>query len=186
MLSSDTTPSLRYTCAVSDDADLVDRSRDGDEAAFEALVRRHHASLVRIARLYVASEATAEEVAQETWIAVLNGLDRFEGRSSFRTWCVRILMNIARRRGSHDAKVIPFSSTTRLADDPYDGAVDSALLKPGDDPVQPLHWAAYPRRWEIPPDDQATYVELVAELRVALDDLSPAQREVVTLRDVLG
>ena len=164
---------------------LIDEVRAGSEDAWAALIRLHHQALVRLARMYVASDATAAEVAQETWLAVLDGLDRFEGRSSFKTWLYRILVNKARRRGTRDSKQIPFSSTMRLADDPYDGAVDPSRLKPGDDPVEPLHWATPPSAWTLP-ESHAMNSELRQVLDEAIESLSPSQREVITMRDVLG
>src|SRR5919197_2262764 len=89
---------------------LLDALRAGDEGAFAALVREYHASLVRVARTYVSTLAAAEEVAQETWVGVLNGLDRFEGRSSLRTWIFRILTNIAKTRAQRDRRTVPFSA----------------------------------------------------------------------------
>ena len=89
---------------------LLDALRNGDEKAFAQLVGEYHASLVRVARIYVSTRASAEEVVQETWLAVLNGLDRFEGRSSLRTWIFRILTNIAKTRGQRDARAVPFSA----------------------------------------------------------------------------
>jgi RNA polymerase sigma-70 factor, ECF subfamily len=93
-----------------DDEQLLLALRRRDEQAFAALVDRYHARLVRLARLFVANEAVAEEVVQETWIGVLQGIDRFEGRSSFRTWLFRILTNQAKRRGQREARSLPFAA----------------------------------------------------------------------------
>src|SRR5215470_2211665 len=92
---------------------VVDALRRGDEEAFMTLVRRYGAQMLRVARMYVASDAAAEDVVQETWLAVLNGIERFEGRSSLRTWLFRILVNRARTRGVRDARSTPFSSLGR-------------------------------------------------------------------------
>jgi RNA polymerase sigma-70 factor (ECF subfamily) len=92
------------------EAEIVDALRRGDEAAFAALVDRHHAALIRVARLYVASEAAAEEVAQETWLGVLRGLERFQGRCSLKAWIFSILANTARSRGARDRRMLPMSS----------------------------------------------------------------------------
>lgn len=165
---------------------LLDGVRANDVTACEMLVRRHHRSLVRLARLYVSNDATAADVAQDTWLAALAGLDRFEGRSSFRTWLYRILVNQARKRGTRDARQIPFSSTTRLVDDPYPGAVDPDRLKPGSDLVEPLHWRTFPSSWESTPEKQALSTELRHALDAAITTLSPAQQEVITLIDILG
>ena len=93
-----------------DEALLVAALRQGDEAAFMTLVDQYHASLVRLAQLYVQNREQAEEVAQEAWLGVLRGIERFEGRSSLRTWLFRILTNIAKTRGQREARSIPFSA----------------------------------------------------------------------------
>src|SRR5262245_45194275 len=95
------------------DAELVTRLRSGDEAAYVEVVRRYHASLVRVASAHVRSAALAEEIAQDAWVAVLNGLARFEGRSSFRTWLFTITANLAKTRGVREARVLPFSALAR-------------------------------------------------------------------------
>src|SRR5919202_4390559 len=100
-----------------DDEELGERARGGDEAAFATLVRRHTPALLRLARMYVASQAVAEEVVQETWLGVLRGLERFEGRSSFRTWLYRILVNRAKTRGVREHRSVPFASVGSAAGD---------------------------------------------------------------------
>src|SRR5205814_205611 len=121
-----------------DDAALVDRLRAGDEAAFAELVRLYHPSLLRFARLFVSSPAVAEDVVQETWLGVLRGIGRFEGRSSLKTWIFRILANTAKTRGVREARSIPFSA---LGDD--EDAVDpDRFLGPGE--RFPGHWAQPP------------------------------------------
>ena len=96
--------------ASQDDLRLVETLRSGDEDAFMSLVERHQAQMTRIARMYVPTLAVAEEVVQETWLGVLKGLDRFEGRSSLRTWIFRILVNVAKTRGQRERRSVPFSS----------------------------------------------------------------------------
>src|ERR671937_2408929 len=120
------------------DLALVERLRAGDETAFMMLVEEHQAAMLRVARMYVSSRAVAEEVVQETWLGVLNGLERFEGRSSLRTWIFRIAANIARSRGARERRCRPFSS---LAGDgePAEPCVDPGRFLPADHPTSPGH-----------------------------------------------
>jgi len=90
-----------------DDAELLKSLLGGDESAFSELVRRYHSTLVKVARYYVASAASAEDVAQDTWIAVLKGIEKFEGRSTFKTWLLRICVNRARTSGVKEHRSIP-------------------------------------------------------------------------------
>jgi RNA polymerase sigma-70 factor (ECF subfamily) len=165
--------------AAGDDAALVARLRNGDEAAFTALVARHHGALLRLARAFVPSRAVAEEVVQETWMAVLESIARFEGRSSLKTWIFRILTNRARTRGAREARSVPFSS---LPDEGRaEEAVDPARFTPAG------MWAAPPRRWDADtPEDLLSRAETRALIEQAIETLSPMQRAVVTLRDVAG
>src|SRR4051794_31090073 len=129
--------------AATDDQVLVERARAGDEDAFAVLVRRHSPALLRLARMYVPTEAIAEDVVQETWLGVLRGLERFEGRSSFKTWLFRILVNRAKTRGVREHRSIPFASLGGAPGDEDDG--------PSVDPLRFLPegaWASPPRRWE--------------------------------------
>ncbi|MGH2618581.1 MAG: RNA polymerase sigma factor [Thermomicrobiales bacterium] len=164
---------------------LVAALRRGDEAAFGSLIDRYHASLIRIATLFVRDYGVAEEVAQETWIGVLKGLDRFEGRSSFRTWLFSILANQARRRGERERRMIPFSALARPANGGAEAAVDpERFIPPGE--VFAGYWATPPRELV---DDPET-VLLSAEARAAIDQaitaLPPNQQAVIHLRDVEG
>src|SRR5438045_3977100 len=131
----------------SEDRALVDALRRGDEAAFMRLVDEYGPALLRVARMYVPTAAVAEEVVQETWIGVLNGIDRFEGRSSLKTWIFRILANIAKTRGQRERRSIPFSSAVAAgADEP---SVDpDRFLPQGDD--NDRRWALGPSRWQTP------------------------------------
>src|SRR5919206_33129 len=112
----------RYSRSMSvlslEDMQLVDALRAGDEAAFQALMEMYGASMLRVARMFVASRAIAEEVVQDAWIGVLNGIGRFEGRSSLKTWIFRILTNIAKTRGERESRSIPFSALAPAADEP--------------------------------------------------------------------
>ena len=159
------------------DAHLLDRLREGDEAAFMELVERHHAALVRLAQSFVSSRAVAEEVAQETWLGVLNGLDRFEGRSSLKTWIFRILVNRAKTRGARESRSVPFSS---LEDPSGEPSVDPDRF------VQAGAWASPPRPWEGQPVDRLLAGEARQVIDAAIAELPPAQRSVITLRDLEG
>ena len=140
-----------YAAAPSE-SQLVDALRHGDEATFTALVRRHHRAMLRVAMMYVSTPATAEEVIQETWIAVLRGIDRFEGRSSLRTWIFRILMNVAKTRGERESRSVPFSSLLGRDSDDWQGAVDRDRFLADDHPLSPGQWSALPRRWSALPE----------------------------------
>jgi RNA polymerase sigma-70 factor, ECF subfamily len=164
------------------EAGLLEALRAGEESAFAALVQEHHASIVRVARIYVSNPATAEEVAQETWLAVLNGLDRFEGRSSLKTWIFRIVANIARTRAQRDARSLPFSS---LGDETGEPAVDPDRFAPAGERWAG-HWKSYPERWDTLPEERLLGDEARTCVEGAIDRLPPTQREVITLRDVEG
>ncbi len=168
-----------------EDAELVSALQQGDEKAFLALVERYHATMVRVARGYVASRAVAEEVAQETWLGVLQGIDRFEGRSSLRTWIFRILTNRAKTRGQREARTIPFSS---LGPEGEDGgpSVDPERFRPAEDRVAPGAWADPPREWGHDPVRRLLGRETLGLIGAAIDELPPVQREVIVLRDVEG
>lgn len=163
----------------SDDAVLAKALAARDADAFGFLLDRYHAPLVRLAGQYVPSRAVAEEVVQETWLAVIQGIDRFEGRSSLKTWLFSILLNIARTRGAKEQRSIPFSAT---ANEDHEPAVDSGRFrrfrKAGT-------WKQPPDPWPDP-ERQAVMREEVGVVQAAIDGLPSAQREVITLRDVLG
>ncbi len=167
------------------DAQLVSGLRAGDERAFTALVERYHATMVRVARGYVPSRAVAEEVAQEAWLGVLQGVGRFEGRSSLRTWIFRILTNRAKTRGQREARTVPFSSLGPDGED--DGpSVDPERFRPADDRVAPGGWADPPREWGGDPIRRLLGRETLALIGAAIDGLPATQREVIVLRDVEG
>jgi RNA polymerase sigma-70 factor (ECF subfamily) len=170
----------------SDDALLVAALRRGDEAAFERLVARYYGPLLRLAMLYVHSRAVAEEVVQETWIGVLQGLDRFEGRSALKTWIFRILTNTAKTRAQREGRSVPFSALGEPEAQSGESAVEVEHLLPADDPQWPGHWASVPRNWDEIPEERLLSLETRAHIRAAIEALPPTQREVITLRDVDG
>jgi RNA polymerase sigma-70 factor, ECF subfamily len=165
-----------------DEATLIAALRDGDEAAFAQLVDQHTPAMLGVARGYVPSREIAEEVVQETWIALLKGIDNFEGRSSLRTWLFAVMINIAKRRGLRerrdaDAAIAAFTG----------GTVDPARFRTVDDPY-PGHWkqGEEPSPFPDTPEGSALGNELIAVARRELDKLPERQRIVVTLRDMLG
>ena len=166
------------------EAQLLHALRAGDEGAFAALVREYHPSLVRIARTYVSTTVAAEEVAQETWLGVLNGLDRFEGRSSLRTWIFRILTNIAKTRAVRDRRSLPFSSLGEETDEEEPAVDPDRFMPPGERWAG--HWKSYPERWGDLPEERLLSDETLGRVQEAIDLLPPAQRQVITLRDVEG
>jgi RNA polymerase sigma-70 factor (ECF subfamily) len=165
-----------------DEAELIASLRDGDERAFEALVDRHYGTMLAVARGYVKSRAVAEEVVQEAWLGVLKGLDGFEGRSLLSTWIMRILANIAMTRGGREARSIPYASLAAEGDehpvepDRFRGAADAF----------PGHWRAYPADWHRLPEEALGQRETLRVTVDAIVGLPPAQRAVITMRDVEG
>jgi len=177
--------SIAMPVATAEDLDLLRRLRAGEEAAFASLVDRHAASMLRLAMNYVSSRAVAEEVVQETWLAVLEGLGKFEGRSSLKTWIFRILMNRAMSRGQREHRSVPFSSLFDPSSEEAEPAVDPDRFRAAGD-RSAGHWASPPYRWEGVPEDRLESKETLAQIQMAIDALRPAQREVITLRDVAG
>jgi RNA polymerase sigma-70 factor (ECF subfamily) len=154
------------------DVELLARLRGGDEAAFVDLVGRYQGSLLRVARTFVPSDAVAEEVVQDTWMGVVRGIDRFEGRSSFKTWLFRILVNRARTSGVREHRSVPVDPTEpAVSPDRFDG--NGA-------------WAEPLTPWEADTDDRLVAASWGPALRVAIDELPGRQRDVVVLRDVEG
>ena len=156
--------------AMDADASLLRRLRDGDEQAFAALVERYHSSMIRLAISFVPSQAVAEEVVQDTWLAMLRGLERFEERSSLRTWLFTILVNRARTTGVREARSVPVADAGPV--------VDASRFGPSG------AWAAPPEHWAEEAENRIDAVKLSGLLRAGLDSLPARQREVVLLRDV--
>ena len=167
--------------AEQNEQELVAALRAGDETAFVALVDRYHASLVRLARMYVRQPSVAEEVAQETWLAVLNGIDRFEGRSTLKTWLFRILTNRAKTRGERESRSVPFSSMG----DPGEPAVDPDRFRPESEQFAG-GWKEFPTPWEGDPEERLLAGEARALILDAIEQLPANQRAVITLRDIEG
>jgi len=161
---------------------LLHLLRAGDEDAFTELVRLHHPSLIRLARLFVRDVSTAEELAQETWLAALQGLERFEARSSLKTWLFTILTNKARTRGRRESRTQVFSEL----EEPASGSptVDPRRFKPADAGTAASHWLKEPAAWSNRPEEKLLTDEIQHLLRASIDDLPENQRAVVTLRDI--
>jgi RNA polymerase sigma-70 factor, ECF subfamily len=161
---------------------LLEGLRRGEEGAFVALLDRYGASLLRLARFYLASPAVAEEVVQEALLGLLEGLPRFEGRSSLKTWLFRILINRAKTRAQREGRSIPFSSAGLEEEEP---ALSPERFLPRDHRWAG-HWAVAPRPWAESPERLLLLAEVRTRLQAALGALPPAQREVITLRDIEG
>lgn len=163
---------------------LVDLLRAGDAAAFTQLVENWSPLMLRLARAYVSTQASAEEIVQESWLAVIRGLDRFEGRSSLRTWVFRILTNQAKTRGIREARTVPWSSVVPEGQGP---TVDPDRFR-GLDDQWPGGWTVEgrPTAWEPSPESAAIAGEIRGRLTAALAVLPERQRIVVSLRDVHG
>jgi RNA polymerase sigma-70 factor (ECF subfamily) len=159
--------------------------RAGDEAAFMALVERYHGALLRVAQIYVSNRSVAEEVVQETWLAVLRGLDRFEGRSSLKTWIFRILANTAKTRAVREGRTIPLSALQAPARVP-EPSVPADRFRDSEDARWPGHWSAPPAAWDELPEKRLETLETRERLEEALERLPATQRAVISLRDIEG
>jgi RNA polymerase sigma-70 factor (ECF subfamily) len=168
-----------------DEADLLARLRSGDESAFVAVVSDWSPMMLRVARGHVSTDASCQEVVQETWMAVIRGLAGFEGRSSLRTWVFRILTNLAKTRGLRESRSVPMSSWR--PDDPGGPTVDPDRFRTAGDEY-PHNWtpAGAPVAWQPGPEQSAVAGETRRLLAAALADLPDRQRTVVTMRDVHG
>ena len=164
------------------DEQLVAALRAGDEEAFRTVVREWHSSMLRVAQIFVPTRSLAEEVVQETWLRVLGALDRFEGRSSLKTWVFRILVNTAKTRAQREGRVVPFSSLhdpTRIPE----AAVEPERFLPDDHDRHPGGWSAPPRAL---PEERLVASETREVIAAAVEKLPANQRAVISLRDVEG
>ena len=155
--------------------------RAGDEAAFQSLIQRYHGPMLRLAMNYVGDRGVAEDVVQESWLTCLRSLDRFEGRSSLKTWLFGILVNAARARRRKESRILPFASFWRRDDsDSHRPTVDRSRF--GSDGM----WSNGPHSWDNVPESRVLGAETLQHVRSAIDTLPPKQREVILLRDVAG
>lgn len=174
-------PPIGAAPAGAEEIALVEALQAGDGVAFGLLIERYGTAMLRVARTYVASAEAAEDVVQETWMGVVRGIDRFEGRSSLKTWIFRILANRARTRGSRDARSTPFSTLEGAEEDLYGTSVEPERFMP--DGRWAGHWAAPPARL---PEELAVGHELRANLEKVIERLPARQRAVIILRDIEG
>ncbi len=181
----DNTVNLPLPALSTSDLTQLEALRQGDEAAFLALVREFHPALVRIASLYVADHSVAEEVAQETWLGVLKGLERFEGRSSLKTWIFSIATNIATTRGQRERRSLPFSALVESELEADEPAVPPDRFQTEADKY-PGGWVSFPAAWDVTVDQQFLSGELMGYLEQAIKALPPTQCTVITLRDIEG
>jgi RNA polymerase sigma-70 factor (ECF subfamily) len=170
--------------AAPDDARLHRALLGGDEEAFRGLIERYHAPLVRLAMTYVRDPGVAEEVVQETWLGVLEGLERFERRSLLKTWIFRILTNKAKTRAVRERRSVPFSSLSPAADE--GPSVEPERFLDSRHAVWPGHWASPPRSWDDVPERHLESAEVRGVIEAAIAELPPLQAQVISLRDVEG
>lgn len=171
------------------DLKLIEELRQGDESAFRALLDRYHTAMIRVAATYVESRAAAEEAAREAWLAILVRADRFQGESTLRTWILGILVECARRRagspsGAGDAG-IPFAFRWDPGTAP-EPSVDPGRFQDSAHPREPYHWISFPPGWDGIPKERMTAPETLEFVERVVEELPPAEREVLTLRDIEG
>ena len=167
-----------------DDDRLIAALGRGDADAFASLVDRHSRAMIRVAMAHVPTRAAAEEAVQETWIAVLRGIDGFEGRASLKTWIFRILTNVSMRAGARERRSVPFSALAQT-ENTGEPSVDPDRFLPADHELFPGHWAIMPARWPTP-EEGLLAGETREVIATAIAGLPVAQRTVIALRDVEG
>lgn len=166
-----------------DDRELVCALQRGDEAAFRRVVTMYHAGLVRTARCYVRTQALAEEVAQDTWVAVIRGIDRFGSRSTFKTWLFHIAVNQARTRALKEARSVPLP----VGDDDDEGpSVPASRFLARDHPRWPGHWCAEPTDWGVLPEQVVDSGATRQLIDATIATMPALQRQVITMRDIDG
>jgi RNA polymerase sigma-70 factor (ECF subfamily) len=167
------------------DESMLRALRAGDESAFAELIDKYSSMLLRVAQTYTPSRAVAEEVVQETWLGVINGLERFEGRSSLKIWIFKILTNTAITRGSRERRSVPFSSLAGHERDGGESSVDPDRFLAPDHDRWPGHWELGPTAWPTP-EERLLAGETRDVILGAIDELPYNQRTVITLRDIEG
>jgi RNA polymerase sigma-70 factor, ECF subfamily len=167
------------------ETELLLALRAGDERAFANVVESYHSGMIRLAQQYVPDRSVAEGVAQEAWLQVLRGLDRFAGRSSLKTWIFAIVLNCARARARRDRRSVPFSAMAAAGEEPFEPAVEPSRFRGPGDPYQG-GWVSFPPSWGDAPEQRLLAAEARQYLQAAIEKLPANQREVVVLRDVQG
>jgi RNA polymerase sigma-70 factor (ECF subfamily) len=167
------------------EAELVAALKRRDELAFVAMVERYQGQLVRLAIVYCRTKDIADEIVQDTWLAVIQGIDRFEARASFKTWLFQILVNRARTRAVREGRTLSFSSLADEADNADEPAVPADRFRPADDQWA-NNWAVPPHSWGDSPEALLLATETRQLIHQAIAQLPPAQQQVITLRDVEG
>jgi RNA polymerase sigma-70 factor (ECF subfamily) len=176
--------SVTKTAVTDDERVLLERLRQGEEAAFDSLVTKHHGALVRMARSFVADRDVAEEVVQDTWMTVIQTLDRFEGRSSLRSWMFGIVIHKAKDRGVREKRHTTFSALAPM-DGESEDTVDPARFQRSGEWAG--HWAFPPRSWDDQtPEKLLASKQAIAAMQRAIDELPPTLKTVLILRDVEG
>lgn len=166
------------------DHSLIARLRKGDEGAFDELVNKHHGALIRMALGHVADREVAEEVVQDTWMAVIEGLTRFEERSSLRTWIFGILIHKAKDRGVREKRHTTFSDF-EAKDDEHDEMVDPSRFQRSGEWAG--HWAFPPQPWdEQTPENLLASQQAINAMNHAIDSLPQTLKDVLILRDIEG
>jgi RNA polymerase sigma-70 factor (ECF subfamily) len=167
---------------------LIGALRAGDEAAFASLIDMYHASMLRIAMLYVRNASVAEEVVQDAWLGMLRGLGGFEARSSLKTWLFRILVNTAKARAMRERRSVPLSvlADAGLEVSSFEPALEPERFRPPDAPQWAGGWVSFPMTWGDAPEERLLARETQLTIRGAIDALPPNQRSVVSLRDIEG
>ena len=168
------------TTIFTSDMQLIERLRRGDESAFTFLVEQYQKMMLRIALMYVHEREIAEDVVQETWISVLKGLDKFEGRSSLKTWIFSILINRAKTRAQREGRSLPFSSLENAEEDLDEPTVDPERF------TRQGEWKVFPDSWDGIPEQLLLSQETSSVINKAIEKLAPTQRQVITLRDING
>lgn len=162
-----------------EERELIASLLKGDEQVFAALVDQHHPTMLRVARAYVPARGVAEEVVQETWLAILRGLPKFQGRSSLKTWMFRILTNRAKTRAKREGRTVPMSAMGPLDEDGEPAVRPDRFTDQG-------HWSSPPREWRTSPEQLVVNAEVREQIVAAIATLPERQRLVVTLRDLKG